>query len=149
MPRNANRSSATLRFVAILALFTLLGCGHRDRSAQVIAAENDLARAFNTGDAALLERITAPDFMGVDTDGTRYDRAQNARIAQEFFRSGQHYSTSGLRVEMYGDTAVAQGYDHVRKPDGTPGHGTSWTDTWVLREGRWLIVSAADIPIAQ
>ena len=43
-----------------------------------------------------------------------------------------------------GDTAVAQGSESWVRQTGERGRFV-WTDTWILREGRWQIVAAGDL----
>ena len=132
-----------------LALTLISGCDHFPKEL-ALAAEENLARGYNTGDVALLERITAPEFVGIAPDGSRYDRKQMEEDAAKQFKSGIRLTTSGLAAQVYGyDTVVIEGYDHFHQPDGKPAGGTSWIDTWVRRDGSWLLASAVDVSVKE
>jgi len=50
-----------------------------------------------------------------------------------------------VKIRFFGDnTAVAQGSESWVRRDGKRGRFV-WTDTWILRNGRWQIVAAEDL----
>jgi aminopeptidase C len=63
-------------------------------------------------------------------------------------RTAQHYFVSNrlneVKVRFYGDTAIAQGDESWERRSGERGRFV-WTDTWILRNGRWQIVAAEDL----
>jgi hypothetical protein len=53
-------------------------------------------------------------------------------------------------VRFYGDTAVAQGNESWVRRVREPRRGRFvWTDTWIRRNGRWQIVAAEDLIVAE
>jgi len=51
-----------------------------------------------------------------------------------------------VKVHFFGDTAVAQGNESWVRRTGTPLLGRFvWTDTWILRNGKWQIVASEDL----
>ena len=112
--------------------------------AYIRKAESDWGESEVTRDASVLERILSDDFVGVDVDGTRYSKAE---ALQEYRTSPSSYASnhiSGIEIRFYGQAAVAQGDDSWEKKDGTAGKHV-WTDTWVLRDGKWQLVAAEDL----
>ncbi len=110
----------------------------------IIASERGWAESVASGDATLVARILADDFVGVDPDGKQYDKAQMVSDT----RQGPHYFKSnhlnGVKVRFYGNAAVAQGSETWEKRNGKRGRFV-WTDTWIQRNGRWQIVAAEDL----
>ena len=50
--------------------------------------------------------------------------------------------------DQVNDTAVAQGSETWENRTGDPKRGTYvWTDTWILRNGKWQIVAAEDVTL--
>ena len=128
-------------FVAVVAL---CGCRHRDVAGEVIAREHQVAQGFNAGDAASERDLLAVDFVGTEPDGTRYDKAEAVKMVTGFKGAGLKLSSDGITVQAFGDVAVAHGFDHYRKADGTPLKTGVWTDVWVRRDGTWRMVAAQD-----
>lgn len=116
---------------------------------RILANEALLSNSFNTGDPTTIDRLVTDDFVGVDTDGSHYDKARLKQFIAHFAHSGGRYSTSDITLRLYGDVAITQGYDHTTRADGIPGAGTAWTDTWIQRDHTWKLVAAEDLPTAQ
>jgi Domain of unknown function (DUF4440) len=113
----------------------------------LVAREAALSNSFNTGDSAAIDDLLADDFVGVSIYGSHYDKAVMKRAVADFAHQGGKYLTDRVSIRIYGDAAVAQGYDHVTHADGTPGPGTAWTDTWILQHGEWKLVASEDAPM--
>jgi hypothetical protein len=72
-------------------------------------SEAQWAESVATGDTSAIQRILADDFMGVDTDGNLYDKAQaiaETKNAPKYFVSN-HIGL--IKIRFFGNTAVAQG----------------------------------------
>ena len=109
-------------------------------------SEREWAEAVASGDTSPVERILADDYLGMDTDGTLYDKAK----AISFTREGPKVFISNhlnfVKVRFFGETAVAQGSESWVRRTGSPLQGRfAWTDTWVGRNGKWQIVAAEDL----
>src|SRR5437016_11899548 len=108
------------------------------------------AEAVASGDTSPVERILAGDYLGMDTDGTLYDKAK----AISFTREGPKVFISNhldyVKVRFFGDTAIAQGSESWVRRTGAPKRGRfAWTDTWIRRNGRWQIVAAEDLVVPE
>ncbi|MFL6514243.1 MAG: DUF4440 domain-containing protein [Chthoniobacterales bacterium] len=107
-------------------------------------SESEWAESVASGDATVLERILADDFVGVDTSGKSYDKAAELSNTGE---GPKHFASNHLndvKIRFYGNTAVAQGSESWLRRSGEKGRFV-WTDTWLLRNSKWQIVSAEDL----
>lgn len=141
-------------FVSILILFsipifTLAGppAGSQSSAAKYIRdSESQWAESVTHGNMPLVQRILADDFVGVDVDGSHYDKTDviaRAKAAHGDFISNH---LEQVTIRFFGDAAVAQGSEVWEKRTGEPRHGRFvWTDTWVRRGGYWQIVAAEDL----
>jgi ketosteroid isomerase-like protein len=104
------------------------------------------AESSANGDTALVERIVADDFVGVDPDGSFYDKAKEIADTRESPKEFVSNHLNEVKVRFYGDTAVAQGSETWVRRTEKPLRGRYvWTDTWVRRNGKWQIVAAEDL----
>jgi ketosteroid isomerase-like protein len=107
-------------------------------------SEAEWAESVASGDATALEPILADDFVGVETDGKIYNKStalSDTRAGPKYFLSNH---LDDVKVRFYGNTAVAQGSESLVRKSGEKGRFV-WTDTWVLRNGKWQIVAAEDL----
>jgi|SRR5271154_5565155 len=122
----------------------------KDAEHYIIESERQWAASVANGDATVVERILADDFVGVDPDGSLYEKAKmvsGTREAPKYYISNH---LNEVKVRFYGDTAVAQGNESWEQRTGTPKHGRFvWTDTWIKRNGKWQIVAAEDLTVSE
>src|SRR5919201_3053991 len=108
-------------------------------------SESEWAESVANGDATVIERILADDFLGVDPKGKLYDKPT---MISETKEGPKHFVSNHLedvKIRFFGDnTAVAQGSESWVRRNGERGRFV-WTDTWILRNGRWQIVAAEDL----
>jgi len=113
-------------------------------------SERQWAESVASGDSSVVARILADDFVGVDPDGRQYTKAKmvsDTRTAPQYFASNH---LNDVKIRFYGNTAVAQGNESWVRRKGAPKHGRFvWTDTWLLRNGKWQIVAAEDLTVAE
>lgn len=114
--------------------------------AYIRESERQWAESVASGDASVIERILADDFIGVDPKGVQYTKTQmvkDTRDAPKYFISNH---LDSVKIRFYGDMAVAQGSETWERRTGDPKHGRFvWTDTWLKRNGKWQIVAAEDL----
>jgi len=123
---------------------------YKEAEAYIRQSEKDWAESVFIGDSSVINRILADDFLGVDVDGSKYTKKQ---MAEATITSPEHFisnQVNDVKVRFYGTTAVVQGDETwTRKPgDSLLGLVTGrfvWTDTWLLRNGKWQIVAAEDL----
>ena len=104
------------------------------------------AESVANGDASVVERILADDFLGVDPDGNLYEKAKMVADTPEATKEFISNHLNDVKVRFFGDTAVAQGDESWVRRTGTPLRARFvWTDTWILRNGAWQIVASEDL----
>lgn len=149
-----------MKILATLSLAILLCSGffslepaqqsQADAKRYIIESEGQWAASIASGDTTPLQRFLADDFLGVDTDGSMYDKQKaisDTRSSPQTFLSNH---TNEVKVRFYGDTAVAQGSESWERRSPEPRYGRYvWTDTWIHRAGRWQIVAAEDVEVAE
>lgn len=125
--------------------------GHDDRAA-LLAAEAAVCQAFQDGDADALRRLLTDDFTLVDSRGVVTGLAQNlAEVAarEPFY---DEFRNHGQQVRMLGDSALIVGVTSIRGRAGGDAFAADFrfTDTWVRRNGAWLLAAshASRIPDA-
>jgi len=138
--------------VAALSCLILCQCAkHFDQKEDELYirnSERQWAESVASGDASVVERILANDFIGVDPRGQLYDKAKmisDTRDGPKFFASNH---LNQVKIRFYGDTAVAQGSESWERRTGERGRFL-WTDTWLRRDGRWEIVAAEDLTVPE
>ena len=138
------------RFLSSLAVLLLAGVALAQSSgtaadrAYIEKAESDWAETVATHDCSVLERILADDFVGVDVDGSQYDKAaamKSCKSPESKFASNH---LDSVKIRFYGDTAIAQGSESWKLKSGRSDKFV-WTDTWLKRNGKWQIVAAEDL----
>jgi ketosteroid isomerase-like protein len=116
-----------------------------DAERYIKESESQWAESVASGDTAPIKRFLADDFLGVDVDGSHYDKAK--AIAD--LTAGHNFISNHLvdiKVRFYGDAAVAQGSESWVRRNGNPKRGRFvWTDTWIKRDGQWQVVAAEDL----
>ena len=101
---------------------------------------HNYVRSVDQADVKWFDQHLAQDFMNINPDGSRLDRA--AFLAQ----IGRGSSVKKIRehdvlIRILGNFAIIHARTSYQKPDGTQGAGR-YTDDWQLRDGRWQCVSA-------
>ena len=137
--------------VAVLVLASLAAQSEEQRSGTgkdetlLTALQQELARAWVSGDRATIERTIAPDWRVTGPDGRVTDRA---RLLAEVFETRRHrirrVEIDAVNARVFGDAAVVTGRTHgVGEFDGSPYDVTvRFTDTFVRRDGRWQAVAS-------
>ena len=109
-------------------------------------SERQWAESVANGDASVVERILADDFLGVDPDGNFYEKAKMVADTREAPKEFISNRLNDVKVRFFGDAAVAQGDESWVRRTGTPLRARFvWTDTWILRNGKWQIVASEDL----
>ena len=147
-------TTSKIDILAVAAFSCLLLCQCAKNSDQkedelyIRDSERQWAESVASGDASVVERILADDFIGVDPRGQLYDKAKmisDTRDGAKFFASNH---LNEVKIRFYGHTAVAQGSESWERRTGERGRFV-WTDTWLRRDGRWEIVAAEDLTVPE
>ena len=120
------------------------GRPEQDRSA-LAQIQQDLAKAWVSGDRATIERIIAPEWRSTGPDGRSGDRAS---VLGDVFEKRVHrirrLEIDDVRVRVFGDAAVVTGRTHGTGDfAGTPYDVViRFTDTFVRRANQWRAVAS-------
>ena len=119
--------------------------GQKEAEDYIRKSESEWAESVANGDGTVIERILADDFLGVDPKGKLYDKPT---MISETKEGPKHFVSNHLedvKIRFFGDnTAIAQGSEAWARRNGERGRFV-WTDSWILRNGRWQIVAAEDL----
>jgi ketosteroid isomerase-like protein len=146
--------SRTLK--AVLVLFAIcVAAGSQtkdDKVAQTLMQlERDWSAAFLKHDTAIVDRIVADDYVGIDGRGIITNRAQEIEEvkapkpgdpAPPFVILDE--SVTDMQVRTYGNVAVVNGrvIEKIKTADVEPKEiQYRRTTVWVKRQGRWQCVS--------
>ena len=115
------------------------------RSDQEILIELERAwnEAFYKQDLKTIESLLADEFIATYEDGSRGDKAKELALARDFNQRVESAVQDDFVVKVYRDTAVV--WFTLRLAGVRQGQRTeitlSYTDVWVIRDGRWQCVS--------
>jgi ketosteroid isomerase-like protein len=142
-------------FIVVVACVILLPLWGADRNEQesqrfIVECERKWAESIASGDTTQVEQFVADDVLGVNTDGTLYDKAKAISDTKHDFKDDAFNHVNEVKVRFFGDTAAAQGSESWERCTGEPKLGRFvWTDTWIRRNGRWQVVAAEDLTIPE
>ena len=135
-------------FLGIVAKLLPPDINQTEAEQYIVESEKQWAEAVASGDSSVARRILAEDFLGVEPDGSFYDKAKEIENAPDGPRQFVSNHANEIRVRFYGDAAVAQGSESWVRRSGSPKRGRYvWTDTWIKRDGKWQVVAAEDVGV--
>jgi len=147
--------NALFWFLVAIALICAIWAARAEQSTAeaeryIKESENKWAESIVNGDASVVERILADDFLGVDPDGNLYDKAKMVAYTREAPKEFISNRLNDVKVRFFGDTAVAQGDESWVRRTVTPLTGRFvWTDTWIRRNDKWQIVASEDLIVPE
>ena len=110
----------------------------------LIALERGWNEAFYARDVEFLESILADDFIVTYDDGARGDKARELELSASFNQRVISATQEDFIVQVYGDAAVV--WFTLRVVGIRRGEEAEialrYTDTWVVRDGRWQCVAS-------
>jgi ketosteroid isomerase-like protein len=111
---------------------------------EIRRVEAALCRAFETGDAAYLRQVLDPGFTLTGSTGVVTDFAQNIAEVEKREPSYDEFRNHDQVVRLYGDAAVVTGVTSIKGRAGGEAFAADFqfTDTWVRRDGRWLLAAS-------
>jgi ketosteroid isomerase-like protein len=121
-----------------------------DKTEKAVAAlEQKWLEAQKAGNPDLLAPLLADKLLNTDGEGKVNDKAQTlSDIKTTKWESAEY---EGLKVTVFGNTAIATGVFKGKGTDGTGKHldlHDRWTDTWVkMPGGKWQCVASHGSPI--
>jgi ketosteroid isomerase-like protein len=143
------------RFVVQICVFSLILTAaafataqqpKTDSEASVSQTLHDMERAWlnaeKNHDAAAFEKIVADDWIAITPEGksqTKTERAAEIKSAHT-----TDTTMGGMKVRVFGDTAVVTGTDDEVTMEGgkKSTYHYIWTDVFMKRNGKWLAVAS-------
>jgi ketosteroid isomerase-like protein len=140
------------RLMFVIVLVLLVSCmsfGQAKKSAgqnvvqEITALENAWIEASRQYDVSWFERNLADSYVYTGADGVGEDKTATIANVKNKAERFESFSYEGLKVQAYGDTAVATGISVIKSTyKGKDSSGKySWTDTWVKLNGHWQCVA--------
>ena len=110
----------------------------------IIELEKSWNEAFYKKDVKFIASILADEYLATFEDGSRADKAKELALTASFDQAVESAVQDDFTVKVFGDTAVVWFTLHVVgiKQGQRAELTLSYTDVWVLRDGRWRCVSA-------
>ena len=131
---------ATLHAVAVLAIAVTL---HADDFEELRRMDKELAVATWTGDALWFQQNLSDDYVLVSPNGTvRTKRDVVSELATPGMKMDP-FDAIEVQIRVYGDSGVVNGRMLQRFMLGRVRYTNDlrYTDVWVKKKGRWLLVS--------
>ena len=138
--------------IAVLLLLSVSSYAHGQSASQkaVFALEEDWTRALMKNDTAAFRRLTVPGFIYTEDNAVM----TQSELIKSIATSGDVVTKAwneGMKFHDYTPAGVVTGILHVQ------GHNKGkafhrryrFTDTWLLRNGKWRAIAAQDYLIPQ
>lgn len=137
------RATVSLLLVAVASASAAAAQPVESDQQALIRLERDWNEAFYKKDVAFIESVLAPEFTATYDDGSRGDKAKELALTKEFNQQVESAVQEDFTVKIFGNTAIVFfTLKLVGIKQGQPSElALSYTDVWVLRDGRWLCVS--------
>ncbi len=147
-----------MKRIALLVLVAATGCvlatAQQPKQRPVAQAEQEVRslerewlNAYETRDAAAMDRIVADDFTITFPNGTVQTKPElmaSLRAPQNPGAPSPRFYTEDVRSRAYGDTVVLVGrvVTEYQRAGKAIKEQSRYTDTYVRREGRWQVVAS-------
>jgi ketosteroid isomerase-like protein len=141
--------SAPKLMLVILIIMPLLAFGQAKQQAaagveqQLMKLENDWNSFMLKRDAAGLDRLLADDLTSITAEGKLNTKADEMADLKSGDFAPTAATVKDMKVRVFGNTAIVTGVNTLKaKEKGKDISGDyRFTDTWVLRDGRWQCVA--------
>jgi|SRR5579862_8463011 len=123
---------------------------HATDEADVLALDQQIARAVVRGDTAYVDSVTPPDFVMVHGDGwttggqPRSTDTKQGMLARVTNKAYDVLDFDSVKAEMHGDVAITYGRYLAHMPGNAPDQ--AWFSVWyervyAKRDGKWTYLS--------
>lgn len=138
---------------ATVAAFAMLACASAafPRAGEALPATDSativnleqrwLAAVSPGGDRGTLDAILAEDYIDTDWQGRTRDKAD---LLKGVTAKGVTERVTGMRVRVWGDTAIATGINHMHSAAKGWSVDVAFTDVFSRIDGRWRAVSSQE-----
>jgi len=110
----------------------------------ILRAEAVICSAYEEGDADSLRNKLDDGFTLTDSKGTVTTRDQELASVAHRDPAYLVFKNHGQKVRVYGDAAVVTGITTLQghTAGGTFAGDYAYTDTWVYRDGHWMLAAS-------
>jgi ketosteroid isomerase-like protein len=123
--------------------------GEAGDKARILAQEQAWFDANARADTRTLDEIFDSALVYVEDGRLETKGDYLARIRQAGSHR-RHVAAEAMTVEVYGDTAIVVGtYREISVKDGQAQKRWRFIDTWVSKNGSWILVAAGASPVAR
>lgn len=136
--------------VVVTACLLSLQNLHADEAEELLRLDREITVATWTADSAWFEQNLTDDFVLITPGGTRRSKLD---VIEELRTPGlkmDPYEPAEVQVRIYGDSAVITGRILQKFTLGGIrfANDLRYTDVWVRRKGRWMLVSGHTSAVA-
>ena len=133
--------------IAVFASLPTAGQTTKPKTEQkLLQLQREWLDAYQKHDAAALERIEAEDFILTESDGKLTTKAEDVESIKNANppQPDDTFDAEDVKVRVYGDTAVLMGRVILkyRNKGQLVVEQYRYTDTYLKRRGRWLVVAS-------
>lgn len=118
-----------------IMLFAAAAAVDVSAKAAVVDTENGWEKAEVTGDDAFLDRLLAPDYVSVGSDGSIHDKERIKAGARRYAAQNP-----GAKPIMMGPTSTVDVYGDMALVHHHHGTDSISVDVFQLRDGHWVAV---------
>jgi hypothetical protein len=130
--------------MALVAFAVLSTAVYADDADEIRRLDSEITVATWTGDAEWFEKNVADEYVLITPGGSRRTKADVIRELSTTGMKMEPYEPTEVEVRMYGEAAVVTGRMLQRFVLGGIHYANDfrYTDVYVKRKGKWLLVSA-------
>ncbi|HEX2833847.1 MAG TPA: nuclear transport factor 2 family protein [Thermoanaerobaculia bacterium] len=134
-----------------IALMLVSSVALADDLEEIKRLDEEITVATWTGDAEWFEKNLGDDYVLITPGGTRRSKADVIRELATTGMKMEPYDPREVQIRLYGDAAVVTGRMLQRFTLGGIRYQSDlrYTDVYVKRKGKWLLVSAHTSNVAQ
>lgn len=132
-------------FLSIVILVSSSLVAQSSEEAKVLVLENAWNVAQKDHDNRSLEMILADTFIDTEASGAVMNKGQFLAYIKDPSVKHASLTSSDVKIQMFGTTAVVSGTYHDRGTDKGEPYDVQgrFTDTWVQLNAKWQCVSSA------
>jgi hypothetical protein len=122
------------------------GSGAEDQIRQLDA---QMRQSALKGDATVLEKYLAPNYIAIGADGREVTREEAIQMRKSGKTKNDNIDVRDTKVRMYGNTAIVTHDAYVKlTQNGQPISGEHRaTFVWVKQGGKWQVASFSAVPV--
>ena len=151
--RNHSKYTGMKKLIAVVALafvaLPVFAAGKTDVPKELAAAYEAWDEALVKADGASLERLYAEDATFIEPNGKRNSKKDAIKVVASGEVKIANPTTEHWGVTINGDTAIFTGEWKARETmkGETKDVRYAYTDVWVKRKGKWLVLVSQLTPI--